>query len=55
MTVEVVEAASGEWSVQNATHPVQLRDAKSFAFVVPVPARGTSQLRYHVRQRTCGN
>ena len=55
VTVEVVEQAGGEWSVHEATHPVQLRDATTFAFAVPVPARGTSQLRYHVRQRTCGN
>jgi hypothetical protein len=55
VTVEVVEAAAGEWSVHEATHPAQPRDARSFAFTVPVPARGTAQLRYHVRQRTCGN
>lgn len=55
VTVEVVEQARGEWSVREATHPAEPRDATTFAFVVPVPARGTSQLRYHVRQRTCGN
>lgn len=55
VTVEVVEQARGEWSVRDATHPAEQRDATTFAFSVPVPARGTSQLRYHVRQRTCGN
>jgi hypothetical protein len=55
VTVEVVEPGLGEWSVRDSSHPVELRDANTFAFQVPVPARGTSQLRYHVRQRTCGN
>ncbi|MEY2936724.1 MAG: hypothetical protein RL033_7473 [Pseudomonadota bacterium] len=55
VTVEVVEPGLGDWSVRDPSHPVELRDANTFAFQVPVPARGTSQLRYHLRQRTCGN
>ncbi len=55
VTVEVVEQARGDWSVHDASHTVQRRDATSFTFSVAVPARGTSQLRYHVRQRTCGS
>ena len=53
VVVEVVESASGDWQVLEATHPAEKRNAASFAFHVPVPARGTTELGYQLRTRTC--
>ena len=53
VTVEVVEQASMEWGVSESSHPLEQRSATSFAFRVPVPAGGTSQLSYRYRQRNC--
>jgi hypothetical protein len=51
--VEVVESASGDWQVTESTLPAEKRNASSFAFVVPVPARGATELGYQLRTRTC--
>lgn len=53
VVVEVVEVASGDWQVLQATLPSEKRDATSFAFHVPVPARGATELGYQLRTRTC--
>jgi len=53
VAVEVVESASGEWQVLASTLPVEKRGASSFSFVVPVPARGATELGYQLRTRTC--
>ncbi|MEO8179992.1 MAG: DUF4139 domain-containing protein [Deltaproteobacteria bacterium] len=53
VVVEVVESASGDWQVLESTLPAERRNAISFAFVVPVPARGATELGYQLRTRTC--
>jgi len=53
VVVEVVEPASGDWQVVESSHAAVARDATSFAFQVPVPARATSQLHYQLRTRSC--
>jgi hypothetical protein len=53
VVVEVVEPASGDWQVLESSHAVVRRDATSFVFEVPVPARAASQLHYQLRTRSC--
>jgi len=53
VVVEVVEPASGDWQVLASTLPAERRNATSFAFVVPVPAHGATELGYQLRTRTC--
>jgi hypothetical protein len=53
VVVEVVEPAAGDWQVLEATLPAERRSATSFAFRVPVPARGATELGYQLRTRTC--
>jgi hypothetical protein len=53
VVLEILESASGDWQVLESTHPAEQRNAASFAFHVPVPARGTTELGYQLRTRTC--
>jgi hypothetical protein len=53
VTIEVQEPASGEWRVVQSTLPAETRDAHTLLFHVPVPAGGTTELRYQLRTRTC--
>ncbi len=52
-TVEIAEAASGDWEILSSTHPPVERDAQSFRFTVQAPARGTVAVEYRVRVRWC--
>jgi hypothetical protein len=54
VTVEVQEPASGDWQVTQSTLPAEKRDASTILFHAPVPAGGTTELRYQLRTRTCG-
>jgi hypothetical protein len=53
VTVEVQEPASGDWQVAQSTLPAEKRDANTILFRAPVPAGGTTELRYQLRTRTC--
>jgi hypothetical protein len=53
VTVEVQEPASGDWQVAQSTLPAEKRDANTILFHAPVPAGGTTELRYQLRTRTC--
>jgi hypothetical protein len=51
--VEIIEPANGDWEVVESSHPAQREDAKSFKFVVDVPARGKTLVTYRIRVRWC--
>jgi hypothetical protein len=51
--VEVLEPANADYEVIESSHPVLRRDAKSFAFEIDVPARGSVKVTYRVRVRWC--
>lgn len=51
--VEIIEHASGEWSVVQSSAPPKPRDAQSFAFELDVPGGGVAQLEYRLRVRWC--
>jgi len=53
VTIEVQEPASGDWQVAQSTLPAEKRDASTILFHAPVPANGTTELRYELRTRTC--
>jgi hypothetical protein len=53
VTVEVIEPANGDWEIVRASHPAVKKDAKTFEFEVPVPARGATKVTYRVRVRWC--
>lgn len=48
VTVEVREAAGGEWTILQSTHEAVTLDANRFRFDVPVPAGGEAVLAYTV-------
>ncbi len=52
-TVHDVEPVSGDWEILESSHPAVKRDAKTFEFVVTVPARGATTITYRVRIRWC--
>ena len=52
-TVEIAEAASGDWRMLSSSHPPVVKDAQSFLFTVQVPARGSVAVEYRVRVRWC--
>lgn len=53
VTIEVQEPASGDWQVAQSTLPAEKRDANTILFRAPVPAGGTTELRYQLRTRRC--
>ena len=53
VTIEVQEPAGGDWQVTQSTLPAQKRDSNTISFHAPVPAGGTTELRYQLRTRTC--
>jgi hypothetical protein len=53
VTVEDIEPASGDWEIVQASHPATKKDAQTFVFEVPVPARGATKITYRVRIRWC--
>jgi hypothetical protein len=51
--VEVLEPANLDYEIVQSSHPAQKRDARSFAFELDVPARGSVKVTYRVRVRWC--
>ncbi len=51
--VEVIEPIGGDWDILRATHGAERLDARTFRFVVDVPARGETVIEYRVRVRWC--
>ncbi len=51
VTVAVADAAWGEWTVTESTHPVRRIDARRLAFDVAVPAGGGARLEYTLEVR----
>lgn len=52
-TVHDVEPVNGDWEIVQSSHPAVKKDAHTFEFVVPVPARGATKVSYRVRIRWC--
>jgi len=52
-TVHDLEPVGGDWEIVQASHPAAKKDAHTFEFVVPVPARGATTITYRVRIRWC--
>jgi hypothetical protein len=52
-TVHDLEPVSGDWEIIQSSHPAVKKDAQTFEFVVPVPARGATTITYRVRIRWC--
>lgn len=52
VTVQVIEALSGDWKVVESTHPAERTSAGSVRFDVPVPASGSAVLEFRVHVRT---
>jgi len=53
VTVHVIEPASGDWEILKSSHQAVKKDAQTFEFEVPVPARGATKVTYRVRVRWC--
>jgi hypothetical protein len=53
VTVHDSEPVSGDWEIVEASQPAVKKDAQTFEFVVPVPARGATSITYRVRIRWC--
>jgi hypothetical protein len=53
VTVEDSEPVSGDWEIVQSSHPAAKKDAQTFVFTVPVPARGATKITYRVRIRWC--
>jgi len=53
VSVEVIEPANGDWEIVSASHKAVKKDAQTFEFEVPVPARGATKVTYRVRVRWC--
>ncbi len=53
VTVEIIEPANGDWEIVRTSHPALKKDARTFEFSVPVPARGATKVSYRVRVRWC--
>jgi hypothetical protein len=51
--VDVEEPVSGDYTIESASHTFIKKDARTFIFTVPVPARGATKLVYRVRTRYC--
>jgi hypothetical protein len=51
--VHDLEPVSGDWEIIQSSHPAVKKDAQTFEFVVPVPARGATTITYRVRIRWC--
>jgi len=51
--VEVREPVSGDWTIEQSSHPATKEDAHTFTFDVPVPKRGATKVTYRVRVRWC--
>ena len=51
--VEIFEPVGGDWKVLDSSHPYTKKDSRTFAFDVPVPARGKTKVTYRVRIRWC--
>jgi hypothetical protein len=52
-TVHDLEPVNGDWEIVQSSQPAVKKDAHTFEFVVPVPARGATKLSYRVRIRWC--
>jgi hypothetical protein len=52
-TVEDIEPVNGDWEMIQSSHPAVKKDANTFVFTVPVPARGSTKISYRVRIRWC--
>jgi hypothetical protein len=52
-TVEVVEPVGGDWEIVSESQSHTKKDAHTFVFEVPVPARGKATVSYRVRIRWC--
>jgi hypothetical protein len=52
-TVHDLEPVNGDWEIVQSSHPPVKKDAHTFEFVVPVPARGATKVTYRVRIRWC--
>ncbi len=53
VTVEAIEPANGDWELIQSSHAAVKKDARTFVFTVPVPARGATKISYRVRIRWC--
>jgi hypothetical protein len=51
--VDVEEPVSGDYSIESSSQPVTKKDAQTFTFTVPVPARGEVKLSYRIRITHC--
>jgi hypothetical protein len=52
-TVHDLEPVNGDWEILQSSQPAMKKDAQTFEFVVPVPARGAVTITYRVRIRWC--
>jgi hypothetical protein len=52
-TVHDFEPVNGDWEIVQSSQPPLKKDAHTFEFVVPVPARGATKVSYRVRIRWC--
>jgi hypothetical protein len=52
-TVHDLEPVNGDWEIVQSSQPAVKKDAHTFEFVVPVPARGATKVSYRVRIRWC--
>jgi len=53
VTVQDIEPVGGDWQIVQASHPAVKKDAQTFVFEVPIPARGAAKITYRVRIRWC--
>lgn len=51
--VEIREPVSGDWTIEQSSHPATKEDAHTFTFDVNVPKRGATKVTYRVRVRWC--
>jgi hypothetical protein len=51
--VDVEEPTSGDYTIEQASHPYKKKDAHTFTFSIAVPARGEVTVTYRIRTRYC--
>jgi hypothetical protein len=51
--VEILEPVHGDWEIVQSSHPSEKKEAREFAFLADVPARGATKVTYRVRLRWC--
>jgi hypothetical protein len=48
VTIFVVELGRGQWKILNSSNPFVKKDASTFEFKVPIPARGETKVTYQI-------